>query len=66
MKSAKITKDKIITGASFELKNGTYTIIEIEKDGYKKGSDRIRTKMGDNTYCDDYTSVLWFINSNIK
>lgn len=66
MKSPKVTKDQIIEGAEFDLKVGICKIVSVEKDGYKKGLDLVRTTISGRDYADGYTEVLWFINSNRK
>lgn len=66
MKSPKITKEEIVKGAKFDLKIGSLEIIAVEKDGYGKGDDLVRTKLNDKPYADDVKSIVAFVNSNRK
>lgn len=65
MKKIKITSDQIVENAEFVLKGiGTVKILSVEKDGYKKGLDRVNTELNGRPYADTVEEIVSFINQN--
>jgi hypothetical protein len=61
----KITKDQILPGAVFNTKIGEVKIKTIDKDGYKKGCDRVNTELFGKPYSDTKSEIVSFINQNM-
>lgn len=66
MAKQKITKEQIVKGATFELKMGIVTIVDVEISGYKKGVDLVRTSLNGKNFANSTSEIKSFINQNLK